>query len=127
MAVQINLQPQTLDLALYAGDGFAVQLTCKDKTGAPVDLTGAVTAQIRLDRLHPDDEPITSFTASMVDAWQGIVKLSLTGAQTAALSAHPSSKGGKFSGVWDVEWAAVDAEPRTICQGKVECVADVTR
>jgi hypothetical protein len=48
MAGQINLQPQTLDLALYAGDGVEFRLVCTNTAGAPIDVTGTIKAQIRL-------------------------------------------------------------------------------
>jgi hypothetical protein len=125
MANQINLQPQVLDLELYAGDGVEFRLKCTDGAGAPIDVTGTVKAQVRLDRLV--DPPIVEFTVNAVDAYLGIIVLSLTGAQTAQLSTDPSSKGGKFVGVWDVQWTPAGKQPRTLCQGKVECATDVTR
>jgi hypothetical protein len=125
MANQIDLQPQVLDLILYSGDGFKARLSCKTPANAPIDITGAVVAQIRSDRTHPASPPIASFTVDMVDAYLGIIKLSLTGDQTQALT--DDNDGAKFSGVWDVEWDPADDEPRTLCQGKVECVADVSR
>lgn len=127
MAGQINLQPQVLDLSLYSGDGFKVKLTCTNPAGAPIDITGGVEAQIRLDRTTPDDPPVAAFTVGLVDAYLGIILLSLTGDQTQALTDHPSTNGKSFVGVWDVEWDPAGEEPRTLCQGKVECVADVTR
>jgi hypothetical protein len=126
MANEINLQPQALNLALYAGDGVEFRLICTDKAGAPIDVTGVVKAQVRLDRMTPDPA-IVEFAANMVDAYQGIVVLSLTGDQTHTLSAHPSSQKGLFLGVWDVQWAPSNGQPRTLCQGSVECVSDVTR
>jgi hypothetical protein len=126
MANEIDLQPQVLNLALYAGDGVEFRLICTDKAGAPVDVTGTVKAQIRLDRMTPDPA-IVEFTAGMVDAYQGIVVLTLTGVQTQTLSAHPSAVKGTFVGVWDVQWAPAGKQPRTLCQGSVECVSDVTR
>jgi hypothetical protein len=126
MAAQINVQPQVLDLALYAGDGVSFRLKCTTPAGAPIDVTGTVRAQVRLERLA-DDPAIVEFAADSVDAYLGIVVLSLTGDQTQDLSDHPSSVGGKFTGVWDVQWTPAGAEPRTLCQGKVECVTDVTR
>ncbi len=122
----INVQPQILDLALYAGDGVTIRLLCMDINGAPLDVTGAVNAQIRLNRLDASD-PIVEFTSGMVDAYTGIVVLTLTGDQTKDLSMDASSKNGKFVGVWDVQWTPSTTQPRTLCQGKVECVADVTR
>jgi hypothetical protein len=127
MANQIDLQPQVLDLVLYSGDGFKVRLTCKTPDNAPVDITGAVTAEVRLDRLHPDDPPILDFTVGLTDAYLGIIHVSLTGDQTQALTDHPSATNGHFTGVWDLEWDPAADEPRTLCQGKVECYADVTR
>jgi hypothetical protein len=122
----INIQPSVLDLMLYAGDGVEFRLICTDSDNSPIDVTGAVKAQIRLDRLN-DDPPIVEFSVGMLDAYQGIIVLSLTGAQTQELVDHPSSPPGKFSGVWDVAWEPSAAQPRTLCQGRVECVADVTR
>lgn len=118
----INLQPQVLDLVLYAGDGFKLRFVCKTPDGAPIDVTGGVRAQVRVDRLS-DDPPLADFAISLVDAYLGVIIISLTGAQTQALVGDT----GKFSGVWDLEWDASTDEPRTICQGKLECVADVTR
>jgi len=126
MANQINLQPQLLDLSLYAGDGVEFRVTCTDTAGAPIDLNGEIKAQIRLERLAPDP-PVVAFSVNVVDAYLGIVLFSLTGEQTAELSAHPSSKDGKFLGVWDIQWTPSGKEPRTLTQGKVECVVDVTR
>jgi len=126
MASQINLQPQVLNLSLYAGDGCEFRLICKDNNQDPIDITGSVNAQVRLDRLT-DTDPIVEFATSMVDAYQGIVVLSLTGDQTRELVLHPSAKAGKFTGVWDIQWTPSTTQPRTLCQGSVECVADVTR
>ena len=126
MAGQIDLQPQVLDLMLYAGDGISFRLICTDKAGAPIDITGSMQAQVRVDRVN-EDPPIAEFDAGMADAYQGIVVLSLTGDETQELIDHPSAASGKFVGVWDVEWEPSGSHPRTLVQGKVECVADVTR
>lgn len=126
MASQINVQPQVLNLELYAGDGVKFRLICTDADGDPIDITGNVNAQIRLNRTT-DTDPIVEFTSSLVDAYHGIVVLSLTGAQTRELVEDPSTKAGTFIGVWDIQWTPSIEEPRTLCQGTVECVADVTR
>ena len=126
MAKAINALPDTLDLILYAGDGIEFRMVCTTGDGSPIDISGEVKAQIRLERLTPDP-PIASFTVGMVDAYQGIIVLSLTGEQTAALSQDASAKNGKFNGVWDVQWTAANAQPKTLCQGSVECSVDVTR
>lgn len=122
----LTIQPPVLDLSIYAGDGISFQLICKDETGAPIDLIGTIEAQIRVNR-NVDSSPIVEFSAHIADSTTGIVALSLTGQQTQELVTDPSSKDGKFIGVWDVEWTPTNLEARTLCQGKVECMADVTR
>lgn len=120
----LNFRPTILNLLLYAGDGLSIKLTCKDTAGNPIDINGAVTAQIRLDRVHPDDPPLASFTVSLVDAYLGIISLILTGTQTLSLLGDGENK---FDGVWDVQWTPMQSQIRTLVQGSVECVADVTR
>lgn len=122
----IALQPQVLDLALYAGDGVEFRLICTDSGNVPVPITGTVMAQIRVDRTAPD-APVVEFTPDLTDSVDGVILLSLTGDQTQQLMADSSTTKGKFSGVWDVQWTPAGEEARTLCQGKVECVADVTR
>lgn len=126
MVPTIALQPQVLDLSLYAGDGVSFRLICTDSANAPVEITGSVEAQIRVDRLA-SSEPVVEFSADLVDSGLGIIVLSLTGDETQLIMEDPSVSKGKFSGVWDVQWTPTGEEPRTLCQGKVDCVADVTR
>lgn len=120
----LNFRPQILDLYIYAADGLSIKLACKDKAGNPIDINGSVTAQIRADRLHPTDPPLVNFTVSLVDAYLGIVGLTLSAASSLALLPLGENK---FTGVWDVQWTPETALPRTLVQGIVECVADVTR
>ena len=128
MAGQISIQPPVLDLLLYAGDGISFKLICTDNQvpPEPVNITGDIAAQIRVDRLSTDP-PIVSFSSDVSAADACEVILSLTGDQTQELIQHPSTIKAKFTGNWDVQWTADGAEPRTLCQGKVECLADVTR
>jgi hypothetical protein len=124
------IQPPVLDLSFYAGDGIAFKLICTNdaEPPVPVDVSGVVVAQVRLDRAA-EDPPIVTFSSDLAEAAAGIILLSLTGEQTQPLVTHVSVKpgSGKFTGVWDLEWTADGAEPRTLCQGKVECLADVSR
>jgi hypothetical protein len=128
MASQISIQPPVLDLLLYAGDGISFKLICTDDADPPqpVNVTGAIAAQIRVDRLS-GDPAIVEFSSDLAAADVGEIVLSLTGDQTQDLIEHPSVVKGKFTGNWDVQWTADGAQPRTLCQGKVECLADVTR
>ena len=126
----LAVQPPVLDLSFYAGDGIAFKVLCTNdaEPPVPVDVRGTVVAQVRIDRAS-EDPPVVIFSSNMVKAQQGEIILSLTGDQTQPLVTHPSVKpgSGKFAGVWDLEWTAAGAEPRTLCQGKVECLADVSR
>jgi hypothetical protein len=128
MAGQLSVQPPVLDLSFYAGDGVSFKLTCKDATNAPINLTGTVEAQVRVDRVTEGD-PVLAFFADLTDAASGIVVLSLTGEETEGLIDGPTGvdRKGNFSGVWDAQWTAFGSEPKTLCQGKVECLTDVTR
>lgn len=113
----ITYDPQVLDLGLYAGDGTSFRLVVTDAAGAPVNLTGSMIAQIRTAR-DSQDPPVTSFNIDLSQSVEGIAGLKLTGDQTQML--------GKFSGVWDLQWTPIDTEPVTLCQGKVECILDVS-
>jgi hypothetical protein len=119
----LNFRPEILNLLIYAGDGLNIRLMCKDTAGNPIDITGSVTAQIRLDRIHPEDPPLASFTVGLIDAYLGIIVLTLSGASSLSLLGDSENI---FTGVWDVQWSPENLEPRTIVQGTVECVADVT-
>jgi hypothetical protein len=120
----LSLVPQQVDLALYAGDGAALRITVRNTESppAPLDLTGAVTAQIRHAR--PDAAPLVDFTVDAAEAASGVVVLHLTGAQTAALV---NGTGEAFKGVYDVQWTPEGSEPVTLVQGAVTCTLDVTR
>jgi hypothetical protein len=124
MAGPIGLQPEVLDLTLYAGDGMAFKLICKNASDAPINITGTVESQVRRDRLT-EEAPLAVFAVDLARAAQGEILLSLTGEQTQQLAAVDPK--GKFSGVWDVEWTPTGSQPRTLCQGKIDCLADVTR
>ena len=79
-----------------------------------------------MDRSSTSD-PVATFSADMDGATNGEIILSLTGVQTGDLMDGAGVVKGKFTGVWDLQWTQTGGQPRTLCQGKVECVADVTR
>lgn len=119
--VGIDVTPQVLDLTLYAGDGVAFRLSITDKEGIPVPITGSMEAEIRTRRTDPDP-PKAHFTIDLTDGEDGIALLSLTGDQTQQLAPDR-----QFTGVWDLQWTPSAKQPRTLCQGKVVCVNDVSR
>lgn len=118
MAKKISRLPETLDLALYAGDGVAIRLTLTDSANQPISATGAMTAQIRASHSAPD--VAAEFNAAPED---NAIVISLTGEQTQALV--PGEE--KFEGVWDLQWTPENGQPTTLVRGKVTCDADVSR
>jgi len=124
----LDIQPPVLNISFYAGDGVGFKLICVDDEDppAPIPIDGTIEAQVRVNR-DPTALSVVAFSSDMTDAGDGIIILSLTGDQTQDLIEHASTKKNKFKGVWDVEWTAPGSEPRTLIQGDVECLADVTR
>lgn len=118
---KLSLIPDTLDLALYAGDGVSIRLSVTDNADEPLPVDGEITAQIRKTRL--DSEVVVEFATDLTNGDEGYVFISLTGEQTAALIVDKPV----FKGVWDVQWEKTGEEPITLVQGKVECNADVSR
>jgi len=120
-ASKINRVPDTLDLALYAGDGVSIRMGVTNSTGDPVDLgPGEMKVQIRKQR--GDAQPEAEFDTDW-NTETSTITLTLTGEQTAALI----SGGESFKGVWDIQWSPTEGLPVTLIQGEVTCVADVTR
>ena len=69
---------------------MALQIECQDGTGAALDLAGC-TAAAMIRYKYSDIDPAATFT-STVSASEGVINLSLSSAQTAALT--------KTYGVW---------------------------
>ena len=62
----IDLKPQVLDLSLYAGDGVEFRLICTDNDGDPLNVSGNITAQIRVDRSETSSA-IVDFDANLIE------------------------------------------------------------
>jgi hypothetical protein len=124
----LEIQPPVLNISFYAGDGVSFKIICADDEDppGPIPITGTIEAHIRVDR-SPTALVVVEFSSDMTNADDGEIMLSLTGEQSQDLIDHISTKKNKFKGVWDVEWTPTGAEPLTLVQGNVECLADVTR
>jgi hypothetical protein len=88
--------PQTHNLSVYAGD--------------PASFSMAITSG-------------TTITVDMAAAATGVLKLTLSSADTADLVSGVAH----WSGVWDCQWFPVGSDPITLVQGKLNCTQDVTR
>ena len=108
----ISALPELIDLALYAGDDFRLDLAVADHYGQPVDLTGyTATATVRATRDAADT--LAEFTATIEG---NVVHLHLAGADTATLTTPA---------VWDAQLAGDDVT--TLATGRVATAAEVTR
>lgn len=116
----IDVTPATLDLTLYAGDGFSMRISFVNKaTGAPWPVDGTWLAQIR-QTAAAADPPLATFVIDTTDAVNGNLTVSLTGDDTRACLATPVS-------FWDLQQTPPGGEPRTWYSGKVKASQDVTR
>lgn len=122
LAVLLSLAPAKVDLEAYAGDGAIITIAAVDASNAPINLTGAVLAQVRLNRTDPGS-PVASFAVDSSKATTGQLTLTLTGAQTAALVSGTSDP---WRGYWDCQWTAAGAQPITLVQGHLACWPDVS-
>jgi hypothetical protein len=114
--------PGTYDIQIYQGDTFRVFFRLRDEGGTYIDLTGQIAkAQIRSNTDAPTvlAEFSTSIPDQSVLANRGSVLLTLTSAQTSALTT---------GGVWDVQLqVTATGEVNTYLRGTVTVVKEVTR
>jgi hypothetical protein len=104
--------PPTIDLRLYQGDHFTLELSVLDTMGNQVNFAGSVfTSQIRSS---PNDPTLLSTFA--VSTMSNVVMLTLD---------HNSSNFWG-SAVWDVQWEDPNAVYRTLARGSIEMTASVT-
>jgi hypothetical protein len=126
-------------MRLYQGDDkrypFRVRYRNTDGTlGAAIDLTGCTAAaQLRAD--YETTETLATFLATVAPdqagASRGIVTLSLTGAQTAAIQplpgTRPDAQGFYPCGVWDVQITYPDGRVQTYLAADAVIRKQVTR
>jgi hypothetical protein len=116
----IDMTPVTLDLTLYAGDGFSMRIAFIDKTtGDPWPIDGTWLAQVR--STAASTEVIADFVIDDSDADNGNIVVSLTGDDTRACLA------GAPTCFWDLQQTPPGGQPRTWYAGKVKVSQDVTR
>lgn len=110
MAVYSNLN-------VDQGTSFNVYVDLEDASGDVFDLTGfTVSAQIR--KTYSSLTAI-NFSASIFNATDGVISLSLTDEQTSNM------KPGRY--VYDVEVVSVGGSVSRVLEGQVEVFAGVTR
>jgi hypothetical protein len=133
MAV-LSYNPPVLDLVVYAGDDTFIPLNVSANS-VGVNLTGVHTAQIRKTR---DGELLGTFSIDTSAANIGVIKLLLNSEVADTLINDDSVAietdyfgnelitAPMFRGVWDWNYT-VDTITRTLVQGQITVIKDVTR
>lgn len=106
--------PATRNLTIYMGDAYDHEITFTDADGDPINMAGTWRAQIR--KRVSDAAALVAFTVDTTDAATGVLVLSLTKAETAALT-----DGGAW---WDLEETGAGV---TYLRGTVAITQDVSR
>lgn len=131
MAV-LSYNPPVLDLVVYAGDDTNIPMTITSG-GDPVNMTGIHNAQVRATR---DGELLATLIVEYTDPVNGELTLKITSQVSDALivdaAVNTDYFGNElitapmFEGVWDWDYT-VDTITRTLVQGKITVIKDVTR
>jgi len=111
---EISALPQTVNLSLYAGDDFYMNLTVTNPDGSPSDLSGAVVlAQIKAAPNNPT--VLATFSSTIV---ANVIELHLSSASSAALPA---------TCVWDCQITTPAAGVTTLAGGTVTVTSQVSQ
>jgi len=109
-------EPAFVPLRIYQGDDFMLTVRVS-QSGSPINITGFVFAAEIRDG-YADDAPVTeTFTITIDDAPGGILNISLTDLQTAAIDA------GDYR--WDLQMTD-GSETTTLLAGPVTVIPQVT-
>jgi len=110
----VGTLPAQVDLVLYRGDDFYLDITVTDTGGGAVDLTGyTATAQVRLST--ESSEILATFVGTTA---ANVVHLHLDDPEASKLTADA---------VWDVQVAGPSGDVTTLAFGAVHATPDVTR
>ena len=105
--------PDNVDLAIWQGDSWKVDVVLTSAGGAPIDLSGRTpTAVIRRDLISQEEWVITCTVHDVNRMW-----LYLPSAVTKTMPA------GDY--VWNLQMTTVDGDVRTYMAGDVTVLAEV--
>ena len=110
------VQPARQDLTWVRGDDYSVTLTMTTNGSTGINIGGwtAIAAQVRS---RPDSLDPQPFQVSIMDATNGVMRLTLNATQ---------SSGFPAACVWDLQRVSSGAL-QTVISGFVTCEPDVTR
>jgi len=114
-AIVVGTLPLAVDLVLYRGDDFYLDVTVTNSSGGAFDLTGFTAAsQVRVSPDEPDP-PAATFTATIA---ANVIHLHLPHGEADALP---------VTGAWDVQIKDATGVVTTLAFGAVTTTPDVTR
>lgn len=118
--------PERYDIDAYRGDDLVIPLAAANSSG-PLDITThTIIAHIRRNALD-EDPPAETFDVVLENPTQGLFLLVLPHARIAALPCDPTphTDGSKY--VWDVQHTIPGGRTKTLYQGTLTLIADVSR
>lgn len=130
----LSYNPPVLDLVVYAGDDTNIPMTITS-AGDPVDITGTHFAQVRLTR---DGDLMGTMIVDPTNLSNGQVTLKISSELSEVLIALEETEtktdyfgndlitAPMWEGVWDWNYT-VGNITRTLVQGKITVIKDVTR
>lgn len=118
-------QAGKLDLVIPQGSDWSLVLTIADSGGTAYDLTG-VTAAAKVRAAFADVSSIVDITCTVTDAVNGVLTLSLTDTQTAALSAGGATSRTAALGYWDLKLTVSTLVTRYL-EGRVTLSQEATK
>lgn len=126
MAACRDLIPLYLPIRIEQGETKIIPLHVIDYDGLDVDLTGyTFAAQIRR---KPSSATITAtFSYAITDAANGLVQLSLTAAQTSAITCGDTETEPASLYYWDAFATSPGAKVTKLAHGEITVIAQVTR
>jgi hypothetical protein len=106
MALLLSFIPNEVDLAIYQGGTIIVGCTCVDLSGNPVNMTGG-SIQVTIRAAQSNSSTlIATPTVTWINQAAGIFNISLTDAQTEALSFS--------SAYWDAVYVDGNTPPNVL-------------
>lgn len=106
------------NMLVQQGVTYNQTITLKNELGVAIDLTGATIASMIREQ-YTDLTPIATFTCTIVDAVAGKFNISLTPAQTSAITVQ--------RGVYDIEITYLSGIKDRILQGNVVISLEATK
>jgi hypothetical protein len=114
-AVEVVTGPQAVNLTIYQGDDFYLNLTVKDANNNPINMTGwTVAAQVRA---APGSAVVATFTAAIDATVTNQVDLHLPHLQAMKLPRKAQ---------WDCQVTDLNGVVTTLAAGKVTVTPEIT-